>query len=112
MDQAPLRRGHQTVHHKWDLNTGILSGDALLILAYRHFESYPPETFSALSKLFSQTAIEVCEGQQYDIDFEQREEVGMEEYLQMINYKTAGLGWSSHEDGGHCRPSRPGYSKI
>jgi geranylgeranyl diphosphate synthase type II len=91
MDQAPLRRGHQTVHHKWDLNTGILSGDALLILAYRHFESYPPETFSALSKLFSQTAIEVCEGQQYDIDFEQREEVGMEEYLQMINYKTAVL---------------------
>ena len=91
MDQAPLRRGHQTVHHKWDLNTGILSGDALLILAYRHFESYPPETFSALSKLFSQTAIEVCEGQQYDIDFEQRQEVRMEEYLKMINYKTAVL---------------------
>ena len=91
MDQAPLRRGQQTVHHKWDLNTGILSGDALLILAYRHFESYTPEVFSALSKLFSQTAIEVCEGQQYDMDFEQRQEVGMDQYLLMINYKTAVL---------------------
>jgi len=91
MDQAPLRRGHQTVHHKWDLNTGILSGDALLILAYRYFESYPPEVFSALSKLFSQTAIEVCEGQQYDIDFEQLQEVSKDQYLKMINYKTAVL---------------------
>lgn len=91
MDEAPLRRGQKTVHHKWDLNTGILSGDALLILAYRHFESYPPETFSALSKLFSQTAIEVCEGQQFDIDFEQRQNVQKEQYLKMINYKTAVL---------------------
>ena len=91
MDQAPLRRGKATVHHKWDLNTGILSGDALLILAYRHFESYPPETFSALSKLFSQTAIEVCEGQQYDMDFEQRIEVSKQEYLKMIEHKTAVL---------------------
>jgi geranylgeranyl diphosphate synthase type II len=91
MDQAPLRRGHQTVHHKWDLNTGILSGDALLILAYRYFESYPPEVFSALSQLFSQTAIEVCEGQQYDMDFEQFVEVGKDQYLKMINYKTAVL---------------------
>ena len=80
-----------TVHHKWDLNTGILSGDALLILAYRHFESYPPETFSALSKLFSKTAIEVCEGQQYDMDFEQRIEVSKKEYLQDDWYKTAVL---------------------
>lgn len=91
MDQAPLRRGHQTVHHKWDLNTGILSGDALLILAYRYFESYPPEVFSALSKLFSQTAIEVCEGQQYDMDFEALQVVEKDQYLKMINYKTAVL---------------------
>ena len=91
MDQAPLRRGQQTVHHKWDLNTGILSGDALLILAYRHFETYAPQVFSDLSKLFSQTAIEVCEGQQYDIDFEQRQTVPMAEYLAMINFKTAVL---------------------
>jgi geranylgeranyl diphosphate synthase type II len=91
MDQAPLRRGQKTVHHKWDLNTGILSGDALLILAYRCIESYPPETFSALSKLFSKTAIEVCEGQQFDIDFEQRQNVQKEQYLKMINFKTAVL---------------------
>ncbi len=91
MDQAPLRRGQSTVHHKWDLNTGILSGDALLILAYRNFESYPPEIFSALSKLFSKTAIQVCEGQQYDMDFELRLDVTKKEYLKMIEYKTAVL---------------------
>ena len=64
MDDAPLRRGKITVHEKWDVNTGILSGDAMLILAYQFFEGYPPEIFKELTKLFSQTAIEVCEGQQ------------------------------------------------
>ncbi|WP_396163964.1 polyprenyl synthetase family protein [Flavobacterium sp.] len=91
MDDAPLRRGHQTVHEKWDLNTGILSGDAMLILAYQFFESYPPETFQKLAKLFSKTALEVCEGQQYDVDFELRNDVTIPEYLKMIEYKTAVL---------------------
>ena len=91
MDDAPLRRGHQTVHEKWDLNTGILSGDAMLIRAYQLFENYPPETFRELAKLFSKTALEVCEGQQYDIDFETRLEVSIPEYLKMIEYKTAVL---------------------
>ena len=91
MDAAPLRRGHQTVHEKWDLNTGILSGDAMLIMAYQLFESYPPETFQNLAKLFSKTALEVCEGQQYDIDFETRDEVSISDYLKMIEYKTAVL---------------------
>ena len=91
MDAAPLRRGHQTVHEKWDLNTGILSGDAMLIMAYQLFENYPPEVFQKLAILFSKTALEVCEGQQYDIDFETRHEVSIEEYLKMIEYKTAVL---------------------
>ena len=65
MDDAPLRRGKQTVHEKWDVNTGILSGDVMLIMAYQLFENYKPEVFQALAKLFSKTAIEVCEGQQY-----------------------------------------------
>jgi len=91
MDDAPLRRGEETVHEKWNLNTGILSGDAMLIMAYQLFENYEPQTFQALAKLFSKTALEVCEGQQYDIDFETRNDVTISEYLKMIEYKTAVL---------------------
>jgi geranylgeranyl diphosphate synthase type II len=91
MDDAPLRRGNQTVHEKWGLNTGILSGDAMLILAYQYFEEYEPKVFRELAKLFSKTAIEVCEGQQWDVDFEQRDDVTLVEYLKMIEYKTAVL---------------------
>ena len=91
MDDAPLRRGNETVHEKWDLNTGILSGDAMLILAYQYFEQYEPAVFRDLAKLFSKTAIQVCEGQQWDVDFEDREEVAIPEYLKMIEYKTAVL---------------------
>ncbi len=91
MDDAPLRRGNETVHEKWDVNTGILSGDAMLILAYQHFEEYEPAIFRELAKLFSKTALEVCEGQQYDVDFETRDDVTIPEYLKMIQYKTAVL---------------------
>lgn len=91
MDDAPLRRGKETVHLKWDLNTGILSGDAMLIMAYQLFENYDSETFQKLVKLFSKTALEVCEGQQYDIDFEERNDVTIEEYLKMIELKTSVL---------------------
>lgn len=91
MDDAPLRRGNETVHEKWNLNTGILSGDAMLILAYQFFETYEPNVFRDLAKLFSKTALEVCEGQQYDVDFETRDDVTIPEYLKMIEYKTAVL---------------------
>lgn len=91
MDDAPLRRGKVTVHEKWDINTGILSGDAMLILAYQNFEQYQPKIFRKLAKLFSKTALEVCEGQQWDVDFEKRTDVSIPEYLQMIEYKTAVL---------------------
>lgn len=91
MDNAPLRRGQKTVHEKWDLNTGILSGDAMLIMAYKLFESYNSKQFQQLCTLFSSTALKVCEGQQYDIDFETRHDIAISDYLTMIEYKTAVL---------------------
>ncbi|MEM0517727.1 polyprenyl synthetase family protein [Aequorivita flava] len=91
MDNAPLRRGEQTVHERWDVNTAILSGDAMLILAYRFFENYEPKMFHELAKLFSETALQVCEGQQHDMDFETRDDVALVEYIKMIDHKTAVL---------------------
>ena len=91
MDAAPLRRGKRTVHKKWDINTGILSGDAMLIEAYRFLEPYEEAVFKKLMVLFSRTAMEVCEGQQYDVDFETRDDVTIPEYLKMITFKTAVL---------------------
>ncbi|WP_350289303.1 polyprenyl synthetase family protein [uncultured Croceitalea sp.] len=91
MDDAPIRRGKTTVHEKWDINTGILSGDAMLINSYQFFEDYTVDEFKELVQLFSKTAIEVCEGQQYDVDFETRDDVTIAEYLKMIEYKTAVL---------------------
>src|SRR5690606_31791018 len=79
MDDAPLRRGMPSVHEKWDLNTGILSGDIMLIMAYRLFEDYEPVLQAGLIRLFSKTAAEVCEGQQYDVDFEMRNDVTLPE---------------------------------
>ncbi len=99
MDDAPLRRGKATVHEKWDINTGILSGDAMLINAYQLFENYEGTVFKELAQLFTQTAIQVCEGQQYDIDFESREDVEIEDYLKMIEYKTAVLVGASLQMG-------------
>ncbi len=91
MDEAPLRRGKETVHEKWDTNTAILSGDAMLILAYQYFEQYDGDVFKELARLFSRTALQVCEGQQLDVDFENRDDVTLQEYLKMIEYKTAVL---------------------
>ena len=99
MDDAPIRRGKETVHEKWDINTGILSGDAMLINAYQLFENYEGETFKELSSLFTKTAIQVCEGQQYDIDFETRDNVSIDDYLKMIEYKTAVLVGASLQMG-------------
>lgn len=91
MDHAPLRRGKLTVHEKWDLNTGILSGDAMLVLANQLFESYDAQTYKRLMKLFNETALMVCEGQQLDIDFETRNDVSLDDYIKMTSYKTAVL---------------------
>jgi geranylgeranyl diphosphate synthase type II len=91
MDAAPLRRGQATVHEKWNTNIAILSGDVLLVKAYDYLASYDAETFLQLFKVFNQTAVEVCEGQQMDMDFEQRSEVNESEYLEMIRLKTSVL---------------------
>ena len=91
MDSAPLRRGSATVHNKWNTNTAILSGDAMMILAYQALESYKDPLFRKLNSLFSKTAIEVCKGQQYDLDFETQLEVTQGDYLEMIRLKTAVL---------------------
>lgn len=91
MDAADLRRGQATIHKKWDSNTGILSGDALLVISYQQLNHYNKDLFQSLTQLFSQTALEVCVGQQMDMDFEQQTEVGMDDYLEMIRLKTAVL---------------------
>ncbi len=91
MDNASLRRGKTTVHEKWNLNTGILSGDAMLVLANQLFESYDDALYKKLMTLFNDTALKVCEGQQLDIDFETRNNVTIPEYLKMIAFKTAVL---------------------
>ena len=91
MDDAPLRRGNETVHEKWNINTAILSGDAMLILAYQYFENYEPVVFQKLAQLFSKTALEVCDGQQLDVDFETRNDVTIDEYIKMITLKTSVL---------------------
>lgn len=91
MDKAPQRRGLPTVHHKWNVNTGILSGDMMLIKAYQFISEVPADVFPQLFAIFNQTALEVCEGQQMDMDFETKETVSEEEYILMIKYKTAVL---------------------
>lgn len=91
MDKAPVRRGFVTVHEKYNLNTAILSGDTLLIKAYQCLSKVDEYYFKKIVELYTQTAIEVCEGQQYDIDFETQETVSHEEYIEMIRLKTAVL---------------------
>ncbi|MFB9862997.1 polyprenyl synthetase family protein [Rufibacter immobilis] len=91
MDKAPLRRGQATVHEKWDTSTAILSGDVMLVRAYEFFLNIEPEKLPVVLKLFSTCAAQVCEGQQLDMNFENRQDVQIEEYLHMIKLKTAVL---------------------
>ncbi len=91
MDNSPMRRNKETVHKKWNANTAILSGDAMMIEAYKLLSDLPELSFKKVFSIFNKTALEVCEGQQYDMDFESREEVPEEEYLNMIKLKTSVL---------------------
>lgn len=91
MDNAPMRRGQQTVHEKWDANTAILSGDTMLVLAYQHIAACSPGMLKDVIDLFTETALEIDEGQQYDIEFENRNDVTEEEYIEMIRLKTSVL---------------------
>lgn len=91
MDEAPLRRNQPTVHHKWNANVAILAGDALMIRAYQLLGQIHPSLFPDAFQLFNTTALEVCEGQQVDMDFEERIDVSAAEYIEMIRLKTSVL---------------------
>lgn len=91
MDNADLRRGHETVHRKWDANTAILSGDSMLVLAYQRMAQCDKQKMSEVLSLFTETALEIGEGQQYDMDFEHRNDVTEDEYIEMIRLKTSVL---------------------
>ena len=91
MDSANTRRGKETVHKKWGVNSGVLSGDVMLIMAYQLLENYDSKTYLELNKLLNKTAKQVCEGQQMDMDFELKSNVEFEEYIKMIEFKTAVL---------------------
>ena len=91
MDKAQVRRGRATVHVKWNENTAILSGDQMIIEAYKLLAEVPADKLAKVLKMFNQMGTEICEGQQYDVDFESQEEVSIEEYLKMIRLKTAVL---------------------
>ena len=91
MDNAPIRRGKTTVHERWGVNTGILSGDVMLVQAYKLMMHVEDHLLRPVLKILNNTAIGVCEGQQLDMDFEQRSNVSIEEYLDMIRLKTAVL---------------------
>ena len=91
MDNADKRRGHDTVHKKWDANTAILSGDAMLVVAYQRLATVDQTKLKPVLDLFTETALEIDEGQQFDIDFENRSDVKEEEYIEMIRLKTSVL---------------------
>lgn len=91
MDKAPLRRGKSTVHEKWNDNIAILSGDVMFVKAYDLLAFTTPEKLPLALRLFNKCATEVCEGQQYDMDFETRDDVTIPEYIEMIRLKTAVL---------------------
>ena len=91
MDKADMRRGRPTVHVKWNENTAILSGDQMLIEAYKLLSGVPADKLPKVLQLFNQMATEICEGQQYDVDFESQEQVALDDYLMMIRLKTSVL---------------------
>ena len=91
MDQADMRRGHETVHRRWDANKAILSGDSMLVLAYQRMQQVPADKLPSVLNLFTETALEIGEGQEYDMDFETRNDVTEDEYIEMIRLKTSVL---------------------
>lgn len=102
LDNAPLRRGNTTVHEKWNRNIALLSGDGMLVKAYDILALSKPAYIAQLLKLFSKTGLEVCEGQQLDMNFETQNNVSVENYIHMITYKTAVLLGCSLQMGAIC----------
>jgi geranylgeranyl diphosphate synthase type II len=112
MDNAPLRRGKATVHEKWNVNTAILSGDVMLVHVYNLFLSLPPKKLNQVLTLFNQCAAGVCEGQQWDMEFETMTTVTEKQYLGMIRQKTAVLLGFSLELGGVLAETTPANCKA
>jgi len=99
MDKAPLRRGRETVHHKYGESSALLAGDVMLVTAYEYINKLPSELIHKIITLFNKTAKEVCEGQQIDMNFENKEKVSLDEYVEMITLKTSVLLASSLQMG-------------
>ena len=112
MDKAPVRRGRETVHVKWNTNTAILSGDQMLIEAYKLLEGVPADKLPQVLKWFNEMATGICEGQQLDMDFEHRSQVSLEEYMQMIEKKTSVLLAYAMKIGGYIAGATPDQLKA
>ncbi|MBK7691712.1 MAG: polyprenyl synthetase family protein [Bacteroidetes bacterium] len=112
MDKAPLRRGFATVHEKYDLPTAILSGDVMSIFSYVHLNKINTEYIHSVMELFNRTAIEICEGQQMDMDFESENFVSLAEYMKMITLKTSVLIGASMKLGAMLGGATDGCSDI
>ncbi len=112
MDRAAIRRGHPTVHEKWNANVAVLSGDAMVFEAYKQLARVPSKLLPAVLELFSTTAMEVCKGQQYDMDFEGRDQVTEGEYLDMIRLKTGVLIGCSLKMGAILAETSPGNANA
>ncbi len=102
LDNAPLRRGNTTVHEKWNHNIALLSGDGMMVKAFDVLAKSNPNHVQKLLNLFSKTGLEVCEGQQYDMNFETQDQVSVDNYIHMITYKTAVLLGCSLQMGAIC----------
>ncbi len=112
MDKAPLRRGRETVHVRWNNNTAILSGDQMLIEAYKLLAQVPNDKVAGVLNLFNEMATGVCEGQQYDVDFEHMSQVSIDDYLMMIEKKTSVLLAYAMRIGGYIAGATPAQQEA
>lgn len=112
LDAAPLRRGKETVHTRWNQNIAILSGDVMLVKSMQALNSYEPILYAPLCKIFQITAVEVCEGQQMDMNFESAEQVYVPDYIEMISRKTAVLLGCSLQMGAMIAGTSPENQKL
>ncbi len=112
MDRASVRRGRPTVHVKWNDNTAILSGDQMLIEAYKQLAQVPADKLPQVLKWFNEMATAICEGQQYDVDFEHQRQVSIEDYMMMIEKKTSVLIANALRTGGYIAGANPAQQEA
>ena len=112
MDHSDMRRNQPTIHKKWNVNTAILSGDALCMLAYKYMSQCNPDDLPAVLEVFNQAAEDVCEGQQLDMDYERQAVISQEEYLNMISRKTGALIACAMQTGAICAKADPATIQL